>query len=222
MHRASAAVGGNCLSAGSIVLRFEYKYSHQSNLALQPGAHTQLSFFLNDTAWQHDPNAFLRHLFNLHRPPLHFITMRFAPVLAGLLAVATSFAVAVPLPHPQAERGHDDSAMMVRADHALSVRDVPHALYARDLAPLDARTITFPEKRSTTPPPQYSENVPEGHNPPAPAYGGQLPRNRGVIDLPSLARSSGATQGDGSATQGGGSAQGGAAAGGATAGGNRT
>ncbi|TCD65310.1 hypothetical protein EIP91_002796 [Steccherinum ochraceum] len=137
--------------------------------------------------------------------------MHFAVVLAGLLAAAAaSSVVAAPLRTYEA-RGYDENAIAARADHHLIVRDVLQALYAREIAALNTRESTFAIKRANTPPPEYNEDVPAGHNPDPPAYGqtGGLHRVDRTTNLPALAQA----QGGGGAAQGGGAAGGGAAGG---------
>ncbi|TCD71603.1 hypothetical protein EIP91_007350 [Steccherinum ochraceum] len=99
-------------------------------------------------------------------------------MLAGVLTVAASFALAVPLRHISALRGRDEHAMVARDDN-LVVRDVFQALYARELADLDASTMgttAFLLKRNDNPPntnahpPNTPPSGPPTPESPPPAY----------------------------------------------------
>ncbi|TCD60977.1 hypothetical protein EIP91_009242 [Steccherinum ochraceum] len=121
----------------------------------------------------------VRHLSRLPRSQARpsqllivIVIMRVASVLAGLLVVATSSAIARAVPlYPSEARGYDDRAMVAR-DHQLAARDILQAIHARELAALDARTTTnfvHPVKRNPT----HSPSTGGGnHNPSTPAASG--------------------------------------------------
>ncbi|TCD71024.1 hypothetical protein EIP91_000523 [Steccherinum ochraceum] len=104
--------------------------------------------------------------------------MRFTAVLAGLLAVTASSAMAAP--HRRLEaRVYDESAIMAR-DRELAVRDVMQAIHTREFGRRDAvgtanilnkRKMAVPPRPDTPPP---AADIPEE----APARGGLRRTNR--------------------------------------------
>ncbi|TCD62372.1 hypothetical protein EIP91_006954 [Steccherinum ochraceum] len=180
--------------------------------------------FLIDALWQPTVPRF---------QSFDVVTMHFATILAGILTVTISSAAAVPW-NTLNTRGHDENTMMAR-DHMLVVRDVLNALYARELADSNTRTIRraaslFERAEETVPntgapaskppsidadvsPPEYSKYIPITHG----MDRGDVDANNNPIphyaQLPASRYGGGAASGEASASGGAGPSSGEAAGG---------
>ncbi|TCD61115.1 hypothetical protein EIP91_009011 [Steccherinum ochraceum] len=132
-------------------------------------------FYSADDDWQADTPINTLHDLKASTTltaALHFI-MRFSVIVLGVLTIATSSAMSIPLRIHEA-RGYDE---VLRRDHNLVVRDVVQAIYARQLAHLDARSLFHlqakraddPDAITTAPPPDTKSEAGRAPPPTPPA-----------------------------------------------------